>query len=143
MFENKIRCQIVSAEQDIFDGKIAMLIATGTQGELGVQPNHAPLLTQLAPGPIRLVFSQEKEEAFYVSGGFLEVQPQMILVLADTVIRGEELDSKAAEATKHQALQHIQKSDKDSDFDYSLAKKHLAESLAQLRTIKKVKKFRQ
>lgn len=143
MFEKKIHCQVVSAEDHIFDGTIAMLVATGIEGELGIHPNHAPLLTQLVPGPIRLIFSQEKEEAFYVSGGFIEVQPQMVLVLADTVLRGEDLDNQAAEETRNKALQHIQKSDKDSDFDYSLAKTHLAESLAQLRTIRQLKKIKQ
>ena len=143
MFENKIGCQIVSAEQHIFDGEIAMLVATGIEGELGIHPNHAPLLTQLVPGPIRLIFSQEKEETFYVSGGFLEVQAKMILVLADTAIRGKDIDAKIVEEAKNQALQHLQKQDdKNSDFDYSLAKTHLAESLAQLRTIRQLKKLK-
>ena len=143
MSGNKICCQIVSAEKHIFDGEITMLVATGIEGELGIQPNHAPLLTQLVPGPIRLIFSQEKEEAFYVSGGFIEVQPKMILVLADTLIRGEDLDSQAAEAARNEALQHMQQQDKDKEFDYALAKTNLAESLAQLRTIRQLKQLKQ
>ena len=138
MLKKQIDCRIVSAEEHIFDGSIAMLIATAAEGELGILPNHTPLLTQLVPGPIRLVLSQEKEEIFYVSGGFIEVQPHMILVLADTVLRTENIDAEAIERTKNQALQSIQNSDQDTEFDYSLAKSTLAESLAQLRTIKKL-----
>ena len=141
MFEKKIRCQIVSAEQHIFDGEVAMLIAAGIEGELGILPDHTPLLTQLVPGTIRLVFSQKKEEAFYVSGGFVEVQPEMILVLADTVIRGEDIDAEAAEQVKDEALKHMQQQDHSSDFDYSMAKARLAESIAQLKTIRKLKKL--
>ena len=86
-----------------------------------------------------LCFSQEKEEIFYVSGGFIEVQPDMILVLADTVLRSEEINVQAVERAKNQALQSVQKQDQDTDFDYSLAKSTLAESLAQLRTLQKSK----
>ena len=139
MFEKQITCQIVSAEAQIFDGHVAMLVATAIAGELGILPGHAPLLTQLVPGPIRLVFSQEKEEIFYVSGGFIEVQPDMILVLADTVLRSEEINVQTVERAKNQALQSVQKQDQDTDFDYSLAKSTLAESLAQLRTLQKSK----
>ncbi len=90
---------IVSAEKTIFTGKIALLIATGSMGELGIMPGHSPLLTTLKPGKIRYKTFEGEESLFYISGGILEVQPSVVTIIADTVIRAEDLDdAKALEA---------------------------------------------
>ena len=85
-----IRCDIVSAEEEIFHGVVTMVIATGEMGELGIAPRHAPLITRLKPGQVRVLLENGEEQAFYVSGGILEVQPQVVTVLADTAIRAKE-----------------------------------------------------
>ena len=87
-----IHCDIVSAEQEIFSGLVESLVATGSQGELGINYGHAPLLTDLVPGPIRIVKQNGEEEVYYVSGGFLEVQPGVVSVLADTAIRADDVE---------------------------------------------------
>jgi len=132
-----IHCDIVSAEQEIFSGLVEMLVATGTLGELGVGYGHAPLLTSLVPGPVRIVKQGGEEEVIYVSGGFLEVQPNAVTILADTAIRADDVDEAAAlEAKKHaeQALEN-----QGSDLDYSRALTQLAEAAAQLRTIQQLR----
>ena len=87
-----IRCDIVSAEEEIFHGEVSMVVATGEMGELGIAPRHAPLITRLKPGQVRLTLANGEEQLFYVSGGILEVQPQVVTVLTDTAIRGGDLD---------------------------------------------------
>ena len=85
-----IHCDIVSAEEEIFSGLVESLVATGEMGELGVNYGHAPLLTSLVPGPVRIVTQKGEEQVYYVSGGFLEVQPGVVSILADTALRGEQ-----------------------------------------------------
>ena len=97
-----IQCDIVSAEGSIFSGAVDMLIATGEFGELGVNAGHSALLTGLKPGPVRIVTNDE-EEVFYVSGGFLEVQPSVVTILADTALRADDLDEAAAVEAQQQA----------------------------------------
>ena len=92
-----IHCDIVSAEEEIFSGLIEMMVATGDMGELGVTYGHAPLLTSLKPGPVRVVTQNGEEHVFYVSGGFLEVQPGVVSILADTAIRAHDVDEAAVE----------------------------------------------
>ena len=92
-----IHCDIVSAEEEIFSGLVEMLVATGGEGELGVSYGHAPLLTAQFPGPVRIVTQDGDEQVFYVSGGFLEVQPGVVSILADTAIRADDVDEAAAE----------------------------------------------
>jgi F-type H+-transporting ATPase subunit epsilon len=129
---------IVSAEKAIFSGPVEMVVATGELGELGVVAGHAPLLTVLKPGEIRVTQMGGKEEIFYVSGGILEVQPNCVSVLADTVERADSLDEAVALEAKARAEEAM--ADKNSEIDYSLASMELARAIAQIRAIQKVRK---
>lgn len=133
-----VHCDIVSAEGEIFSGLVEMVIAHGNLGDLGIAPGHAPLLTDLKPGPIRLIKQGGEAEVFYISGGFLEVQPNVVKVLADTVQRAADLD----EASAQEALKAAEKAlhEQGSDFDYSAAAARLAEAAAQLRTVQQIRK---
>jgi F-type H+-transporting ATPase subunit epsilon len=133
-----VQCNIVSAEREIFSGLVEMLIATGTLGEVGITYGHAPLLTSLKPGPIRVIKSADVEEIYYVSGGFLEVQPYQITVLADTALRASDMDEAAAEQAQQAAQQAL--ANKSSEFDYNRAAIQLAEASAQLRTLQAIRK---
>lgn len=134
-----MHCDIVSAEQQIYSGRVEMIVAAGVQGDLGILPGHAPLLTRLKPGPIRIIKKQqEDEELYYVTGGFLEVQPNVITILADTAVRAEDMDEAAAESAKQQAKEALE--GQSAEMDYSLAATQLAEAVAQLRTIQQLKK---
>ena len=135
-----VHCDIVSAEQEIFSGLVELIIATGSVGDLGIAPGHAPLLTDLSPGPIRIVKQGGGEEVYYISGGFLEVQPNMIKVLADTAIRAEDMDEAAAKEAKRLAEKEL--SNQTGEFDYSRAASQLAEAAAKLRTLQHVRKNR-
>jgi len=132
-----IHCDIVSAEEEIFSGLVEMLVATGSQGELGIGYGHAPLLTDLVPGSIRITKQGGDEEIYYVSGGFLEVQPGVVSVLADTAIRAGDVDEASAEEAR-QAAEHAL-ANQTGDFDYGRASAQLAEAAAQLRTLQKLK----
>ncbi|MCY1285702.1 ATP synthase epsilon chain [compost metagenome] len=133
-----VHCDIVSAEGEIFSGLVEMVIAHGNLGDMGIAPGHAPLITDLKPGPIRLIKQGGEAEVFYISGGFLEVQPNMVKVLADTVQRAGDLDEAAAQ----EALKAAEKAlhSKGAEFDYGAAAGRLAEATAQLRTIQQVRK---
>ncbi len=133
-----VHCDIVSAEEEIFSGLIEFVSVTGSLGDLGIYPGHAPLLTELKPGPVELRKQGGEQDIFYVSGGFLEVQPNKIIVLADTALHAADLDEAAAlEAQKHaeQAM-----GDKQGEFEYSRAATQLAEAAAQLRTLQQIRK---
>jgi F-type H+-transporting ATPase subunit epsilon len=132
-----IHCDIVSAEEEIFSGLVDMLVATGEMGELGVNYGHAPLLTSLVPGPVRIVTQDGQEKIFYVSGGFLEVQPGVVSVLADTAIRADDVDEAAAEEARKEAEHAL--ANQTGDFDYGRASAQLAEAAAQLATLRKMK----
>ena len=132
-----IHCDIVSAEQQIFSGIVEMVVATGVLGDLGVVYGHAPLLTALVPGPVRIVKPGGEEDVFYVSGGFLEVQPGVVSILADTALRANDMDEAAAEQARNEALVSIE--NQASEFDYCLASARLAEAAAQLRTLQKIR----
>lgn len=129
---------IVSAEQQIFSGVVEMVIATAELGEVGISPGHAPLLTVLKPGEIRVIKQGGEQELYYVSGGMLEVQPHCVTVLADVVERAEELDETAALAAKVRAEECI--ASKGSEVDYAVAMGELARALAQIRLIQKLRK---
>jgi F-type H+-transporting ATPase subunit epsilon len=133
-----VHCDIVSAEQSLFSGLVELLVATGSQGELGITFGHAPLLTDLKPGPVRVVKQEGEEEIYYLSGGFLEVQPNSISILADTAFRADDLDEAAALEAKQQAEHDI--SNQSGEFDYSRAASQLAAAVAQLRTIEQLRK---
>ena len=132
-----IHCDIVSAEQEIYSGLVEMLVATGALGELGVGYGHAPLLTSLIPGPVRIIKQNGEEEIFYVSGGFLEVQPGIVSILADTALRAEDMDAAAAEQARKDAEEALD--NRSADFDYGRASARLAEAAAQLRTLQKIR----
>ncbi|MBT8767288.1 F0F1 ATP synthase subunit epsilon [Pseudomonas boanensis] len=133
-----VHCDIVSAEAEIFSGLVEMVIAHGNLGDLGIAPGHAPLITDLKPGPIRLVKQGGGEEVYYISGGFLEVQPNMVKVLADTVLRASDLDEAAAQESLKAAEKALH--EKGAEFDYSNASARLAEAAAQLRTVQQIRK---
>lgn len=135
-----MHCDIVSAEAEIFSGRITMLIATGTLGELGVLPGHAPLLTGIRPGPVRLQLEDGEEHVFFASGGFLEVQPGVVTVLADTALKADDIDEAAASEAREQAERSI--SDQAADFDFSLATAQLAEAAGRQKTLEELRKRR-
>lgn len=132
-----MQCDVVSVQESIYSGRVSMLIAKGAGGELGILPGHAPLVTLLQPGPIRVQLENGTEEIVYVSGGVLEVQPNVVTVLADTAIRADNLDEAAIlEARKNaENLLVNQKSDMDS----AAALASLSEIAGQLETIRKIK----
>src|SRR5690606_3683260 len=133
-----VHCDIVSAEKSIFSGLVELVVAHGTLGDLGVAPGHAPLLTQLKPGPVRVIRQSGEEEVYYVSGGMLEVQPNLVTVLADTALRAADVDEAAAQQAVEEARRHL--SNQSAEINYSSAAVQLAEAIAQLRTIQALKK---
>ena len=134
-----LRLDIVSAEEAIFSGEAEMVFATGEMGELGIAPGHAPLITALRPGDIRAILADTKqEEIFYVKGGMLEVQPFVVTVLADTVVRAHDIDEAAALEAKTRAEQAL--ATKSSEIDFAKATAELAEAIAQIRAVQRMKK---
>lgn len=129
---------IVSAEREIFSGVVEMLVATAELGEVGIAPGHAPLLTALKPGEIRITLPGGRQEVYYISGGMLEVQPYYVTVLADEAERAEEINEAAALAAKARAEEAI--ANKNADLDYSKAAAELAQAIAQIRVIRKLRK---
>ena len=102
-----MQCEIVSAEKSLFSGTITMLSARGTIGELGVMPGHAPLLTGIQPGAVTLRMEDGSEEVFFASGGFIEIQPGYVTLLADTAVRAEDIDEAQAEEARQQAQREM------------------------------------
>ncbi|MDA7747354.1 F0F1 ATP synthase subunit epsilon [Psychromonas sp.] len=129
---------VVSAEKSLFSGLVAHLSVSGQEGELGIMPGHTPLLTPIKPGLVQLVKQDGGEEVIYISGGFLEVQPGGVTVLADTAIRGEDLDKAKAKEAKLAA--EAQMSNPSKDIDFALVTAQLAQAVAQLRAIKLTRK---
>lgn len=135
-----IHVNIVSAEQLLYTGIAEVVIAPGARGELGIYPRHTPLLTTLKPGSVRIkVPNQVEEEVIYVSGGILEVQPHMVTILSDTAIRGGDLDEAKALEAKRAAEEALK--DKAATMDYAQAQAELAQAIAQLAAIKKLRKL--
>lgn len=134
-----VHVDVVSAEESIYSGLAEMVAVPGEMGELGIYPSHAPLLTRIKPGSVRIkVPNQAEEELIYVSGGFLEVQPNVITVLADTAIRGVDLDEARALEAKRAAEEAMR--NRTADIDYAQAQGELAEAIAQLQAIQKLRK---
>lgn len=133
-----VQLDVVSAEDSIFSGLVQSIQVTGSEGELGVNPGHAPLLTTLKPGMVHVVKQFGEEETIYIAGGVLEVQPSHITVLADTAVRAEDLDEQAALDAKKRAEENI--ANPSADFNYAEAAIELAEAIAQLRLIQKLRK---
>lgn len=130
---NTIKCDIVSAHERIYSGEVAMFIAIGTAGELGIAPSHAPLMTTLKPGPVRVVTPEGEELVFFASGGILEVMPHLVTLLADTAVRADHLDEAAAVRSKQEAERELM--NKTSDLNVADAQAKLVEALAQLRAL--------
>ncbi|CAH9060123.1 ATP synthase epsilon chain [Pseudoalteromonas holothuriae] len=134
-----VHLDVVSAEQNLFSGAVSTIQVTGSEGELGIHPGHAPLLTGLKPGMVRLVKQDGEEEIIYVAGGTLEVQPNIVTVLADVALRGEDLDEQSAEQSKREAQAQME-SGGASELDHYAAAAQLAEAIAQLRVIRQLRK---
>ena len=133
-----LRLDIVSAEKQIFSGEARMVFVTGEMGELGIAPGHTQLLTTLRPGYVRAVFPNNEEDVFYISGGLLEVQPEITSVLADTAIRASDIDEAAALNAKEAAEKAL--AGKVSAIEIAKATAELAEVVAQIRAIQHIKK---
>ena len=132
-----IHVDIVSAEAEIYSGQAEMVFAPALMGEVGIAPGHTPMLTRLKPGEVRLKLSDGSEEAFYVSGGMLEVQPRMVTVLSDTAVRAHDIDEAAALDAKQRAEQML--SDRSAQIDYAKALAEYAEAAAQLQAIQRLR----
>jgi F-type H+-transporting ATPase subunit epsilon len=133
-----IRCDIVSAEEEIFHGTVSMVVATGEMGELGIAPRHAPLITRLKPGQVRVILENGDEQFFSVSGGILEVQPQVVTVLADTAIRAKDLDEAAASKAKAEAEKLL--ANRTDAMEIAEAQAQLAQAIAQLQALERLRK---
>lgn len=134
-----VHVDVVSAEKSLFSGLAEVVVVPGEMGELGIYPRHAPLLTRIKPGSVRLkIPNQSEEELIYVSGGMLEVQPSVVTILADTAIRGADLDEARSLEAKRAAEEAMK--NRTSDMDYAQAQAELAEAVAQLHAIQKLRK---
>ena len=133
-----MHCDIVSAEQQIYSGRVESLVAAGSLGDLGIHPGHAPLLTALIPGPVRIITQEGEEEIFYVSGGFLEVQPGTVHILADTAVRAHDVDEANAAQAMKEAEDAI--ADQSAEMEYAEAASQLAQAAAQIRTLQQLRK---
>ncbi len=136
---NLIHVDVVSAEEQIFSGHAEFVVLPGEMGELGIYPRHTPLITRIRPGTVRLrIPGQNAEELIFVSGGILEVQPDSVTVLADTAVRGHDLDEAKALEAKQRAEEAML--DRSSEIDYAKATAELAEAMAQLAAIQRLRK---
>ena len=134
-----VRIDVVSAEAEIFSGSAEFVVAPASAGEVGIYPNHAPMITTIKPGALRIKEADKAEETLiFISGGMLEVQPGLITVLADTAIRGHDLDESKAVAAKEAAEEAMK--NRTSDMDYAKAQAELAEAVAQIQAIQKLRK---
>ncbi len=133
-----IRCDIVSAEEEIFHGEVQMVVATGELGELGIAPRHAPLITRLKPGKVVLTLANGDKLDLVVSGGILEVQPQVVSILADTAIRAENIDEEKAKAAKAEAERIL--AGRGEAIEIAEAQAKLAEAMAQLQALERLRK---
>jgi F-type H+-transporting ATPase subunit epsilon len=136
---NTVHIDVVSAEASIFSGEAEFVVAPASAGEVGLFPNHAPMITTIKPGGLRIKQANEAEETLiFISGGLLEVQPGVITVLADTAVRGHDLDEAKAIAAKEAAEEALR--NRTSDIDYATAQAELSEAVAQIQTIERLRK---
>ena len=136
--KHTIQCDIVSAQEEIFSGEASMVFATGTVGELGITPRHAPLITRLKPGPVRVQQADGEEAFFFVGGGILEVMPHIVTILADTAVRADDLDKAAAVRAKEEAEREL--ADQTGEIEVAEAQARLLEAAAQLRALEQLRK---
>lgn len=134
---NSIHVDIVSAEGQIYAGPASMVFAPATEGEIGIAPRHAPLLTTLKPGEVRVQIDGQEEQSFYIGGGALEVQPNVVTVLADTAVRARDLDEATALAAKHRAESAMR--DRTDKVEIAEAQAELLRAVAQLRAIERLR----
>ena len=138
---NTIRVDVVSAEEQIFSGEAEFVALPGESGELGIYPKHTPLITRIRPGAVRIkVAGQAEDEFVFVAGGILEVQPNAVTVLADTAIRGQDLDEAKASEAKRVAEEAL--ADRSASFDHAAAQAELAVAMAQLAAIQRLRQKR-
>jgi F-type H+-transporting ATPase subunit epsilon len=135
-----IQIEIVSTEKSLYSGDATMVVAPGVSGELGILPQHAPLLTRIKPGVLKILMEDGNQDLFYVSGGVLEVQPEKITVLADVAERGDDLDEERAQQARQAAEEKLASA--TPDLDYATAQAELARAVAQLQIIQKLRKRR-
>ncbi|WP_105102573.1 F0F1 ATP synthase subunit epsilon [Microbulbifer pacificus] len=131
-----VHCDIVSAEESLFSGLVKMVVVSGVEGELGITYGHAPLLTALKPGPVRIIKDSGEEEVYFLSGGYVEIQPNVVTVLADTAER--EIDEEAARKAREEAEHALRSA--PADIDYARVSAQLAEAEARLRTMQAIRK---
>ena len=129
---------IVSAENEIYSGTVTQVFAPAEMGEVGIMPRHAPMLSTLKPGVVRVISQEDEEQTFYVSGGILEIQPHVVTILSDTALRASDIDESAALEAKSRAEAAMK--EKASDMDYAKAKTELIEAVAQIEALKKIRK---
>lgn len=133
-----IHVDIVSAEKEIYSGLAEMVFAPAEMGEVGIAPRHAPFITRLNPGEVRVKISSTESQPFYVSGGMMEVQPHLVTILADTAIRAKDIDEAAALEAKARAEESL--ADKSGKIDYARAQAELIEAIMQLRTLERLRR---
>jgi F-type H+-transporting ATPase subunit epsilon len=138
---NTIHVDVVSAEESIFSGEATFIALPGESGELGIYPRHTPLITRIKPGAVRIQLANSDHEEFvFVAGGILEIQPHVVTVLADTAIRGKDLDEAKATEAKKAAEEAL--ANRTADIDYAMAQAELASAIAQLQAIQRLRKVR-
>jgi len=133
-----VHVDVVSAEESIFSGLAEFVALPGESGELGILPGHMPLMTRIKPGTVRIKLPHDKEELIFVAGGLLEVQPGLVTVLADTAIRGADLDEAKAQEAKKRAEEAL--ASRSAEMDYARAQVELSEAIAQLSAIERLRK---
>lgn len=133
-----IHVDIVSAEQEIFSGLAEMVFAPAELGEVGIAPKHAPFISKLTPGEVRVKINANESQPFFISGGMIEVQPHLITILADTAIRAKDIDEAAALEARSKAEEAL--ADKSGKIDYAKAQAELAQAIMQLRTLERLRK---
>jgi len=133
-----IQVNIVSAESEIFSGEATLVVVSGEMGELGIAPQHAPLITRIRPGQVRVRVANGPEQHFYVSGGILEVQPNMVTVLSDTALRAADIDEAQARAAKEEAERILE--GKGKAMDIAEAQAQLVQALAQIQALERLRK---
>lgn len=138
--DSTLRVDVVSAERAIFSGVARMIFAPGEMGELGILPRHAPLLTRLRPGTVRVVTPDGEEEPYYISGGLLEIQPHHVTILADTALRARDIDEAAALEAKRRAEEVLH--EKAAERDHAIVQQELVRAAAQLHTLAQLRKLR-
>ncbi|MGJ0486149.1 MAG: F0F1 ATP synthase subunit epsilon [Methylomicrobium sp.] len=133
-----VHVDIVSAEKEIFSGVAEMVFAPAEMGEVGIAPRHAPMITRLNPGEVRVKISDKESLPYFISGGILEVQPHLVTILADTAVRAKDIDEAAALQAKARAEEAL--ADKSGKIDYATAQAQLAQAIMQLRTLDRLRK---